>query len=141
MVINTDVNKLYLGTKDDGKPFKVMIVDDSAFMVKTIKKMLEDFGCEVVDSAANGEEAIAKFQAISADLDIVTLDISMPKKDGLATLPELVAINPTVKVLMVSAMGDKEKVKQAIVSGAKHFIVKPFKAEKVFDIFKWVIER
>jgi two-component system, chemotaxis family, chemotaxis protein CheY len=141
LVINADVNKLILGTKDNGEPFRVMIVDDSAFMVKTIKKLLEGFGCEIIDSANNGEEAIAKFQQIKDKIDLITLDISMPKKDGLTTLPQLVQINPGVKVVMVSAMGDKDKVKQAIMSGAKHFIVKPFKAEKVYDIFKWVVEK
>ena len=64
----------------------------------------------------------------------------MPKKDGLTALPELIKLNPKLKVVMVSALGDKEKVKQAIVSGAKHFIVKPFKQEKVFDIVRWVLQ-
>jgi two-component system, chemotaxis family, chemotaxis protein CheY len=141
LVINTNVDKLILGTKDDGQPFNILVVDDSAFMVKTINKMLTNFGCEVVATAANGEEAIAKLQQNAATVDIVTLDISMPKMDGLTALPELIKAKPGVKVIMVSAMGDKDKVKQAIISGAKHFIVKPFKAEKVFDIMKWVIEK
>ncbi len=140
MIINTNVEKMLLGTKPDGSPIKVFIVDDSAFMVKTIQRMLDGFGCEVLGSASNGEEAIDLVGPISSTIDLITLDISMPKKDGLTALPELIKLNPKLKVVMVSALGDKEKVKQAIVSGAKHFIVKPFKQEKVFDIVRWVLQ-
>lgn len=141
MVINTDVEKMYLGTKDDGSAISAFIVDDSAFMIKTIQRMLESFGCTVIGSAADGEEAITKIGQMSDQVDIVTLDISMPKKDGLSTLPEILKINSKIKVVMVSALGDKDKVKQAIILGAKHFVVKPFKQEKVFDILRWVVEK
>lgn len=140
MIINTNVEKMLIGTKPDGSPIKVFIVDDSAFMVKTIQRMLEGFGCEVLGSAGNGEEAIETVGSIASTIDLITLDISMPKKDGLTALPELIKLNPKLKIVMVSALGDKEKVKQAIVSGAKHFIVKPFKQEKVFDIIRWVMQ-
>ncbi len=140
MIINTNAEKMLIGTKPDGSPVKVFIVDDSAFMVKTIQRMLEGFGCEVMGSASNGEEAIQLVGAVATQVDLITLDISMPKKDGLTALPELIKLNPRLKVIMVSALGDKEKVKQAIVSGAKHFIVKPFKQEKVFDIVRWVMQ-
>ncbi len=141
MVINMNIDKMCLGTKNNGEPFKMMIVDDSAFMIKTIQKMLEAFGCVVLDNAGNGDEAIQKLLKLGTTVDIVTLDISMPKMDGLTALPQLIKIHPKLNVIMVSALGDKDKVKQAIISGAKHFIVKPFKPEKVFDIFKWVIEK
>ena len=141
MIINSNVEKMLIGTKPDGSSIKVFIVDDSAFMVKTIQRMLEGFGCEVVGSANNGEEAISMIgSGLGASIDLVTLDISMPKKDGLTALPELIKLQPKLRVIMVSALGDKEKVKQAIVSGAKHFIVKPFKQEKVFDIVRWVMQ-
>ena len=140
-VINTNVEKMYLGTKENGNPINAFIVDDSAFMVKTIQRMLEGFGCNIIGSAADGEEAIKKVSGLVGQIDVLTLDISMPKKDGLTALPELLKINPRMKVVMVSALGDKDKVKQAIVYGAKHFVVKPFKQEKVFDIIKWVVEK
>jgi len=141
MVINIDVEKMYLGTKEDGSSINAFIVDDSAFMIKTIQRMLEGFGCTVVGSASDGEEAIVKVSQMIGKIDIVTLDISMPKRDGLSTLPEIIKIDPKIKVVMVSALGDKDKVKQAIILGAKHFVVKPFKKEKVFDILRWVVEK
>lgn len=140
MLINSNIEKLYLGTKENNSPVNIFIVDDSAFMVKTINKMLVAFGCNVVGSANDGDAAIQNFFGLKNQVDLVTLDISMPKRDGLSALPELLKINPSVKVVMISALGDKEKVKQAIVLGAKHFIVKPFKPEKVYDIIKWVLD-
>jgi len=141
MIINGNAEKMYIGTKDNGNPINAFIVDDSAFMIKTIQRMLESFGCAVIGSATDGEDAINKVAGIGAQIDVLTLDISMPKKDGLSALPELLKINPRMKVIMVSALGDKDKVKQAIMLGAKHFVVKPFKQEKVFDIIRWVVEK
>ena len=141
MIINTNIEKMLIGTKSDGSPVNAFIVDDSVFMVKTIKRMLESFGLVVVGTASDGEEAVVKVAEVSSQIDLITLDISMPKKDGLTALPELIRINPKMKVVMVSAMGDKDKVKQAIISGAKHFVIKPFKQEKVFDIIRWVMEK
>ncbi len=138
---NTNVEKMYLGIKENGSPINAFIVDDSAFMVKTIQRMLEGFGCNIIGSAADGEDAIKKVADLATQIDILTLDISMPKKDGLTALPELLKINPRIRVVMVSALGDKDKVKQAIMLGAKHFVVKPFKQEKVFDIIRWVVEK
>ncbi|OGI10120.1 MAG: hypothetical protein A2Y40_10095 [Candidatus Margulisbacteria bacterium GWF2_35_9] len=132
---------MYLGTKANGDLINAFIVDDSAFMVKTIQRMMEGFGCGIVGSAADGDEAVKKVAQLHDKIDIITLDISMPKKDGLSALPELLKIDPRLKVVMVSALGDKDKVKQAIMLGAKHFVVKPFKQEKVFDIIRWVIEK
>lgn len=141
MVINTNIEKMYLGTKENGDLINAFIVDDSAFMVKTIQRMMEGFGCGIAGSAADGDEAVKKVAQLHDKIDIITLDISMPKKDGLSALPELLKIDPRLKVVMVSALGDKDKVKQAIMLGAKHFVVKPFKQEKVFDIIRWVIEK
>lgn len=141
MIINTNIEKMLMGTKADGSPVNAFIVDDSVFMVKTIRRMLESFGVVIVGTANDGEEAVTEVAKVAAQIDLITLDISMPKKDGLQALPELIKLNPRIKVVMVSAMGDKDKVKQAIVSGAKHFVVKPFKQEKVFDIIRWVMEK
>jgi two-component system chemotaxis response regulator CheY len=141
MLINTNVEKMLLGTKPDGSPIQAFIVDDSAFMVKTIQRMLESFGSVIAGSAGDGDDAIKKVGEMAPKIDLITLDISMPKKDGLAALPELIKLNPRIKIVMVSALGDKDKVKQAIMSGAKHFVVKPFKQEKVFDIIRWVMEK
>jgi two-component system chemotaxis response regulator CheY len=108
---------------------KVLIIDDAVFMRMTIKMMLEKNGYEVVGEAENGEVGVNLYKNLSPD--IVTLDITMPVMDGLAALKEIRNIDSKAKVIMVSAMGQELMVKEAILNGAKTFLVKPFK-EDVF---------
>lgn len=110
---------------------KIMIVDDAAFMRITIKNMLKKSAHEVIAEAENGKVAIERYRALAPD--IITMDITMPEMDGLAALKEILRINPTAKIIMVSAMGQETMVREAIVSGAKGFIVKPFKEEGILS--------
>ena len=105
----------------------VLIVDDAAFMRVSIKNMLSKHGYEVIGEAENGKVAIQKYQELLPD--IVTMDITMPEMDGLASLKKILAINPSANVIMVSAMGQESMVREAVLSGAKGFIVKPFKED------------
>ncbi|HAR62447.1 MAG: two-component system response regulator [Candidatus Margulisiibacteriota bacterium] len=120
---------------------KVFIVDDSEFMINLLIKNLETIGCEVIDKATDGMDAIEKYKNIADNVDLVTLDISMPKQDGIVTLQELLKINPKAKVIMISALGNKDEVKKAILLGAKHFIVKPFTPSIVKDVIKYVLNK
>lgn len=113
---------------------RVLVVDDAAFMRVSIKNMLIKNGYEVCGEAENGEIAIQKYQELSPD--IVTMDITMPDKDGLASLKEILAVNPSANVIMVSAMGQESMVREAIISGAKGFIVKPFKEDVIVSALK-----
>lgn len=106
---------------------KVLIVDDAAFMRLSIKNMLSKNGYEVVGEAENGKVAIQKYQDLSPD--IVTMDITMPEMDGLASIKEILTINSSANIIMISAMGQESMVREAVLSGAKGFIVKPFKEE------------
>lgn len=108
---------------------KVLIVDDAAFMRVSIKNMLSKNGYEVIGEAENGKVAIQKYQELSPD--IITMDITMPEMDGLASLKKILAINPSVNVIMISAMGQESMVREAVLSGAKGFIVKPFKEDVI----------
>ncbi|MHC1695459.1 MAG: response regulator [Eubacteriales bacterium] len=108
---------------------KVLIVDDAAFMRLAIKNVLEKNGFLVVGDAKNGQEGIEKFQ--SCDPDIVTMDITMPDMTGIEALKKIRSIDPKAKVVMVSAMGQEAMVKEAIINGAKSFIVKPYKEEHI----------
>lgn len=108
---------------------KVLIVDDAAFMRISIKNMLTKNGYAVAGEAENGKIGVEKFKELSPD--IVTLDITMPEMNGLDALKEIIKINPAAKVIMVSAMGQEAMVRDAIMSGAKGFIVKPFKEEGI----------
>ena len=110
---------------------RVLVVDDAAFMRKMVSDALAKGGHEVVGEAANGVEAVASYQTLRPD--ITTLDITMPEKDGLAALKEIMALDPTARVVMCSALGQESKVLEAVKSGAKDFVVKPFQADHVID--------
>ncbi len=103
---------------------KVMIVDDAAFMRISIRKALEKEGYEIVGEAENGKVAIKKYTELKPD--IVILDITMPEMDGITALKEIKKIDEDAKVLIVSAMGQESYIREAIMHGAKNFIVKPF---------------
>ena len=113
---------------------KVLVVDDAAFMRVSIKKMLANNGYEVVGEAENGKVAIQKYQELSPD--VITMDITMPEMDGLTSLKEILSINPSANVIMISAMGQESMVREAVMSGAKGFIVKPFKEDIILDALK-----
>ena len=108
---------------------KVLIVDDMTFVRFALGTILEKNGYEVVGEAKNGAEAVRKYAECAPD--IVTMDITMPEMSGIEALKAILAKDPKAKVVIVSAMGQESFVKEAIVSGAKHFILKPFKDEMV----------
>ena len=110
---------------------RVLVVDDAAFMRKMVSDALTKGGHEVVGEAGNGIEALSQFQALKPDL--MTLDITMPEKDGLAALADIMAADPSAKVVMCSAPGQESKVLEAIKLGAKDFVVKPFQADRVIE--------
>ncbi|WP_152656385.1 response regulator [Oceanobacillus sp. CFH 90083] len=110
---------------------KILIVDDAAFMRMMIKDILTKNDLEVVGEAQDGNEAVEKYKELQPDL--VTMDITMPEKDGLAALKEILQVNPDAKVIMCSAMGQQAMVIDAIQAGAKDFIVKPFQADRVIE--------
>ena len=113
---------------------RVLVVDDAAFMRVSIKNILTKNGYEVCGEAENGDVALQKYQELSPD--IVTMDITMPGKDGLAGLKDILSFNPRANVIMISAMGQETMVREAIISGAKGFIVKPFKEDVIISALK-----
>jgi len=108
---------------------KILLVDDAAFMRKMIKDTLVKNGYTEVFEAVDGADAVEKFGEIGPDL--VVMDITMPNMDGLEALKAIRASDPNANVVMCSAMGQETMVIDAIRSGAKDFIVKPFKPERV----------
>ena len=110
---------------------RVLVVDDAAFMRKMVTDALTKGGHEVVGEAGNGAEAVTQFQALRPDA--MTLDITMPEKDGLAALKEIIALDPAARVVMCSALGQESKVLESIKLGAKDFVVKPFQADRVLE--------
>jgi len=112
----------------------VLIVDDAAFMRISIKNMLTKNGYEVIGEAENGAIGVEMYKNLKPD--IVTMDITMPEMSGLEALKEITKVDPQAKVVMVSAMGQEAMVREAIVSGAKGFIVKPFKEDGIIAALK-----
>lgn len=111
---------------------RVMIVDDAAFMRLMLKTMLKDNGFEIVGEAEDGEDAVNKYKEIKPD--IVTMDITMPKLSGVEALKSILEYDAGANIVMISAMGQEDMVKQSIIFGAKSFIVKPFKNDQVIKI-------
>ncbi|AGK55396.1 response regulator [Bacillus sp. 1NLA3E] len=116
---------------------RVLIVDDAAFMRMMLKDILKKNEIEVIGEAVNGTEALEKY--IELQPDVVTMDITMPEKDGITAVKEIRALFPQAKIIMCSAMGQQPMVLEAIQAGAKDFVVKPFQAERVMESIKKVL--
>ncbi|MCI8614272.1 response regulator [Parablautia intestinalis] len=115
----------------------ILIVDDAAFMRMMIKDILTKNGYNVVGEAENGAKAFEKYNELKPDL--VLMDITMPEVDGIAALKMIMGADRGAKVIMCSAMGQQAMVIEAIHSGAKDFIVKPFQPDRVLEAVKKVI--
>lgn len=113
---------------------RVLIVDDAAFMRMMIKDILEKNGYQIVGEASNGLKAVEIYKAEKPD--VVTMDITMPDMDGIEAVKAIKAFDPAAKVIMCSAMGQQTMVMDAIRSGARDFIVKPFQAERVLEAIR-----
>lgn len=116
---------------------KVLIVDDAAFMRMMLKDILTKNGYEVIGEAPNGLKAVEMYKADKPD--VVTMDITMPEMDGIEALKAIKEVDPAATVIMCSAMGQQAMVMEAIKSGAKDFIVKPFQPDRVIESFKKVL--
>ena len=115
----------------------ILIVDDAAFMRMMIKDILTKNGYNIAAEAENGKIAVDKYNEVKPDL--VLMDITMPEMDGIQALKTIKGNDPGAMVIMCSAMGQQAMVIEAIQSGAKDFIVKPFQAERVLEAVKKVV--
>nr|WP_239616026.1 response regulator [Cohnella mopanensis] len=115
-----------------------MVVDDAAFLRAMLKDILVKAGHEVISEAANGEEAIERYRKLRPDL--VTMDITMPIMEGVEAVKEIRKMDPTANIVMCSAIGQRNLIIEAIQSGAKDFIVKPFHASRVVEAINKAIE-
>ena len=116
---------------------KILLVDDAAFMRMMLKNTLSQAGYTDLIEAEDGVKAVEAYTAEKPDL--VFMDITMPNKDGLETLKEIKAMDPGATVVMCSEMGQETMVMDSIKSGAKDFIVKPFKPERVLSTVKKIL--
>ena len=117
----------------------ILIVDDSRTSRKILKGVLENLGHTIVGEGTDGEEGYQQFLELHPEL--VTLDITMPKMDGLEALQKIKSHDKDTKVIMVTAAGQKDKMIQAIRDGAAEFILKPYQEDEVERIIERVLDR
>ena len=110
---------------------RILVVDDAAFMRMMLRDILVSHGHEVVDEAADGNQAVERYQECKPDL--VTMDLTMPNVDGIQAIKKIRSIDPDARIIVCSAMGQQAMVMEAIQAGAKDFIVKPFQIERVIS--------
>lgn len=117
---------------------KILLADDAAFMRMMIKSALAKAGYTEICEASDGAEAVKVYQAEKPDL--VFMDITMPNMNGLEALKEIRNVDPNAAVVMCSAMGQESMVIDAIKSGARDFIVKPFKPERIIETAQKILQ-
>ena len=121
------------GQSNTGKAYRVLVVDDSMFVTKQINQILTSEGFDVVGTAADGEQGVEKYKELYPNVDLVTMDITMPKMDGITALEKIIEFDKEAKVIMVSALGKQDLVKKSLMLGAKNYIVKPLNRTQVLE--------
>ena len=118
---------------------KILIVDDAAFVRNRLKKIVEktDFA-EVVGEASNGDDAVNLYKELKPDL--VTMDLVMPNTGGIKAIEEIIKIDKNAKIVVISAIGQEMSIIEATEKGAKEYIKKPFKEDKVHDTIKRILK-
>ena len=116
---------------------RVLIVDDALFMRTMLRDIFESAGWQIVAEAENGEQAIEKYKIHQPDL--VTMDIVMPELGGIDALKIILGDSPRARIVVCSALGQKNLIMDAVNAGAKDFIVKPFQSDQVLEVVERVI--
>jgi len=115
----------------------VLIVDDATIIRLMLRKMFTKNGISVVGEAEDGEDAVRIFQETKPDF--VTMDITMPGMDGITATRKIMQVHPSARIIMVSALGQESKVREAITAGAKDFIVKPLKEDRLMSSVRRIL--
>lgn len=118
---------------------RVLVCDDSAFMRMMLKRVLADMGHQVIAEAANGKEAVDMYRKHKPDL--TTMDITMPERDGIDAVRIIHREDKNAKIIMVTAIGQQQILREAIAAGAQDFIVKPFEAGQVAKAVEKVLDK
>lgn len=116
---------------------KILVVDDALFMRVSLKMMFTEAGYEVVGEASNGTEAVEKYGELRPDL--VTMDITMPESSGIEAIKGIMAIDPSALIIVCSAAGQEHNVRDAILSGAKDFVIKPIDPQRIIQAVRNLI--
>ena len=116
-----------------------MIVDDTMMMRATLRRFLEKAGHEIVGEAINGEQAIINYSQFQPDM--VTMDITMPGLGGVEAIKQIIEVHPAANIIVVSALGQKHIVFEALQAGAKNYILKPIIEDKLLSVINLVLEQ
>ncbi len=127
------------GLKPEGSPYRVLVIDDSLFVQKQLAQILTSEGYEIAGAATDGNQGLTMYKELHPNVDIVTMDVTMPGVDGISCLEKIMEFDKTAKVVMVSALGKQDLVKKAFLLGAKNYIVKPLDREKVLERFRAIV--
>lgn len=118
---------------------QILVVDDSLITVKKLSGMLTQMGHKVVKTAGTGEEALAAYAAYKPDL--VTMDITMPDMDGIEATRLIRARHPEALIVMVTSHGQERMVLDALKAGAKGYVLKPFRQDKLQEVIETAVKR
>ena len=129
------------GAKPDGGSYRVLVVDDSMFIAKQLGQIFTSEGFEVAGTAADGAQGVEQYKALHPNIDLVTMDITMPVMDGVSALEKILEFDKNACVIMVSALGKEDVVKKSLLMGAKSYIVKPLDRKKVLERVVSVLKR
>jgi two-component system chemotaxis response regulator CheY len=129
------------GIKPEGGSYRVLIVDDSMFIAKQLGQVFTSEGFEVAATAADGAQGVEKYKELYPNIDLVTMDITMPVMDGVTALEKILEFDKQATVIMVSALGKEDVVKKSLLLGAKSYIVKPLDRKKVLERVVSVLKR
>jgi two-component system, chemotaxis family, chemotaxis protein CheY len=121
------------GLAPEGRAYRVLVVDDSMFVTKQISQILTSEGFDVVGTAKDGQEGLEKYKELYPNVDLVTMDITMPKMDGVTSLEKIIDFDKEARIIMISALGKQDLVKKALLLGARNYIVKPLDRKKVLE--------
>jgi len=124
-------------TSEDQPKVRFLVVDDSVFARKNLCKMVEAFGGEIAGEAGDGCAAIIQYDATRPD--IVLMDITMPKMEGIEAVEHIVRDHPEARIVMVSSVGYQDNILSALQKGARHFVQKPVKPESFYEIIRYVL--
>jgi len=129
------------GAKPEGGSYRVLVVDDSMFIAKQLGQIFTSEGFEVAGTAADGAQGVEKYKELYPNIDLVTMDITMPVMDGVSALEKILEFDKEACVIMVSALGKEDVVKKSLLLGAKSYIVKPLDRKKVLERVVSVLKR
>jgi two-component system chemotaxis response regulator CheY len=129
------------GIKPEGTPYRVLVVDDSMFIAKQLGQIFTSEGFEVAATAADGSQGLERYKELHPNIDLVTMDITMPVMDGVSALEKILEFDKNAKIIMVSALGKEDVVKKCLLLGAKSYIVKPLDRKKVLERVSSVLKQ